>query len=103
MGTGRVRASEFGQGSRIMVKENPIHKQQIDPVLMADRFPFYDLDGCLAADAAEILNEIPKAVTVRRGSGPSTSFNVLMSAPTSFAIRSGSPSGIHWTICRRAV
>ena len=35
MGTGRVRASEFGQGSRIMVKENPIHKQQIDPVLMA--------------------------------------------------------------------
>jgi hypothetical protein len=34
-----------------------------------------------AADAAEILNEIPKAVTVRRGSGPSTSFNVLMSAP----------------------
>ena len=52
MGTGRVRASEFGQGSRIMVKENPIHKQQIDPVLMADRFPFYDLDGRLAADAA---------------------------------------------------
>jgi methyl-accepting chemotaxis protein len=37
-----------------MVKENPIHKQQIDPVLMADRFPFYDLDGRLAADAAEI-------------------------------------------------
>ena len=34
-----------------------------------------------AADAAEILNEIPKAVTVRHGSGPSTSFNVLMSAP----------------------
>ena len=37
-----------------MVKENPIHKQQIDPVLMADRFPFYDLDGRLAADAAEV-------------------------------------------------
>ena len=37
-----------------MVKENPIHKQQIDPVLMADRFPFYDLDGRLAANAAEI-------------------------------------------------
>jgi hypothetical protein len=34
-----------------------------------------------AADASEILSEIPKAVTVRRGSGPSTSFNVLMSAP----------------------
>ena len=37
-----------------MVKENPIHKQQIDPVPMTDRFPFYDLDGRLAADAAEI-------------------------------------------------
>lgn len=37
-----------------MVKENPIHRQQIDPVLMADRFPFYDLDGQLAAHAAEI-------------------------------------------------
>ena len=37
-----------------MVKENPIHKQQIDPVLMADRFPFYDLDGRLTADAREI-------------------------------------------------
>ena len=37
-----------------MVKDNPIHKQQIDPVLMADRFPYYDLDGRLAADAAEI-------------------------------------------------
>ena len=24
-----------------MVKENPIHKQQIDPVPMADRFPYY--------------------------------------------------------------
>jgi len=41
-----------------MVKENPIHKQQIDPVLMADRFPFYDLDGRLAADAAEIYGII---------------------------------------------
>jgi len=29
--------------------------------------------------------------------------NVLMSAPTSRAILSGSPSGIRWTICRRAV
>ena len=37
-----------------MVKENPIHKQQIDPVLMSDRFPYYDLDGRLAANAAEI-------------------------------------------------
>ncbi len=37
-----------------MVKENPIHKQQIDPILMADRFPYYDLDGQLAATAAEI-------------------------------------------------
>ena len=34
-----------------------------------------------AADAAKILEEIPKAVTVRRGSGPTTAFNVLMSAP----------------------
>ncbi len=34
-----------------------------------------------AADASEILSEIPKAVSVRRGSGSSTSFNVLMSAP----------------------
>src|SRR3546814_6095013 len=38
----------------IMVKDNPIHKQQIDPVLMADRFPYYDLDGRLVADAHEI-------------------------------------------------
>ena len=38
----------------MMVKENPIHKQQIDPILMADRFPYYNLDGRLAADAAEI-------------------------------------------------
>ena len=37
-----------------MVKENPIHKQQIEPVLMADRFPTYDLDGRLAADGAEV-------------------------------------------------
>lgn len=34
-----------------------------------------------ASDAAAILAEIPKAVTVRRGSGDPTSFNVLMSAP----------------------
>lgn len=37
-----------------MVKESPIQKQQIDPVLMADRFPFYDVDGRLTANAAEI-------------------------------------------------
>ena len=35
-----------------------------------------------AADAAEILSEIPKAVTVRRNlSGTPTSFNVLMGPP----------------------
>lgn len=35
-----------------------------------------------AADAAEILAEIPKAVTVRRNvSGTPTSFNVLMGPP----------------------
>jgi hypothetical protein len=34
-----------------------------------------------ASDAAEILAEIPKAVTVRRGSGTATSFNVLVSPP----------------------
>ena len=34
-----------------------------------------------ASDAAEILAEIPKAVTVRRGSGSTTSFNVLISPP----------------------
>ena len=37
-----------------MIKENPIHRQQIDPIEMADRFPHYDRDGRLAADAAEI-------------------------------------------------
>ena len=37
-----------------MVKENPIHKQQIDPISMAERFPYYDLDGQLVANAAEI-------------------------------------------------
>ena len=41
-----------------MVKDNPIHKQQIDPVLMADRFPYYDLDGRLAADAREIAEMV---------------------------------------------
>src|SRR5690606_22391464 len=40
--------------AKIMVKENPIHKQQIDPVLMSERFPYYDLDGQLAACADEI-------------------------------------------------
>jgi hypothetical protein len=34
-----------------------------------------------ASDAAQILAEIPKAVTVRRGSGTATSFNVLVSPP----------------------
>jgi len=34
-----------------------------------------------ASDASQILAEIPKAVTVRRGSGASTSFNVLISPP----------------------
>ncbi|MDZ3830446.1 MAG: methyl-accepting chemotaxis protein [Sphingopyxis sp.] len=37
-----------------MVKQNPIHRQQIDPVPMAERFPIYDLDGQLAANALEI-------------------------------------------------
>ncbi len=37
-----------------MAKDNPIHKQQIDPISMADRFPYYDLDGQLAANATEI-------------------------------------------------
>lgn len=37
-----------------MAKDNPIHKQQIDPILMADRFHYYDLDGQLAANAAEV-------------------------------------------------
>lgn len=37
-----------------MAKYSPIHKQQIDPILMADRFPLYDLDGNLAAEATEI-------------------------------------------------
>ena len=34
-----------------------------------------------ASDAGQILSEIPKAVTVQRGSGAATSFNVLMSDP----------------------
>ena len=38
-------------------------------------------DAEWAADAASILAEIPKAVTVRRGSGAATSFNVLMGPP----------------------
>ncbi len=37
-----------------MAKENPILRLEVDPVLMADRFPFYDPDGQLRADAAEI-------------------------------------------------
>lgn len=38
-------------------------------------------DAEWAADAATILAEIPKAVTVRRGSGAATAFNVLMGPP----------------------
>lgn len=34
-----------------------------------------------AADAASILTEIPKAVTVHKGNATPTSFNVLMSEP----------------------
>ena len=34
-----------------------------------------------ASDASEIMTEIPKAVTVRRGSGATTAFNVLMGPP----------------------
>jgi hypothetical protein len=34
-----------------------------------------------ASDASVILSEIPKSVTVRRGSGTAVSFNVLMSSP----------------------
>lgn len=37
-----------------MVKDNPIHKQQIDPISMAERFPYYDLDGQLAVQAREV-------------------------------------------------
>lgn len=33
------------------------------------------------ADAGEILAEIPKAVTVQRGSGEAVAFNVLMTEP----------------------
>jgi methyl-accepting chemotaxis protein len=51
---GESARAKIVRGNRIMVKENPIHKQQIDPVAMAERFPFYDLDGRLAADAAEV-------------------------------------------------
>ena len=34
-----------------------------------------------ASDAGEILEEIPKAVTVQRGNGAPVSFNVLMTEP----------------------
>jgi len=34
-----------------------------------------------ASDAGEILAEIPKAVTVQKGNGTPTSFDVLMSEP----------------------
>ena len=50
----QTRAFGIDQEAKIMVKENPIHKQQIDPILMSERFPFYDLDGQLAACGAEI-------------------------------------------------
>ena len=38
-------------------------------------------DAEWAADAAEILSEIPKAVTVHLGAGASVGFNVLMGPP----------------------
>jgi len=34
-----------------------------------------------ASDASEILSEIPKSVTVRRGAGSATAFEVLVSPP----------------------
>lgn len=34
-----------------------------------------------ASDASVILSEIPKSVTVRRGTGTAVSFNVLMGTP----------------------
>lgn len=37
-----------------MVRENPIFKQEVDPIAIADRFPLFDIDGTLAADGAEI-------------------------------------------------
>ena len=48
-----------------------------------DSFPYSmgSIQDEWASDAVNILAEIPKAVTVRRGSGAATSLNVLMSAP----------------------
>ena len=40
-----------------------------------------DIDLEWTADAAEILAEISKTVTVRRGAGSPVSFRVIMSAP----------------------
>ncbi|PZQ23021.1 MAG: chemotaxis protein [Sphingopyxis macrogoltabida] len=59
-----------------MVKENPIHKLQIDPVPMAERFPFYDLDGQLAAQAAEI-HAIVAGHEREMGEAYWTAFNAL--------------------------
>src|SRR3546814_16613911 len=59
-----------------MVKDNPIHKQQIDPVLMADRFPYYDLDGRLVADAHEIA-ELAAGHEEPIGRAYWTAFNAL--------------------------
>src|SRR3546814_16029201 len=61
---------------RTMVKDNPIHKQQIDPVLMADRFPYYDLDGRLVADAHEIA-ELAAGHDEPIGRAYWTAFNAL--------------------------
>src|SRR3546814_12418428 len=61
---------------RSMVKDNPIHKQQIDPVLMADRFPYYDLDGRLVADAHEIA-AIAAGHEEHMGRAYWTAFNAL--------------------------
>src|SRR3546814_16908369 len=61
---------------RTMVKDNPIHKQQIDPVLMADRFPYYDLDGRLVADAHEIA-AIAAGHEEHMGRAYWTAFNAL--------------------------
>ena len=60
----------------MMVKENPIHRQQIDPVLMAERFPYYDLDGRLAADAREIA-ELTAGHEEEIGRAYWTAFNTL--------------------------
>src|SRR3546814_9581288 len=49
---------------------------QIDPVLMADRFPYYDLDGRLVADAHEIA-ELAAGHEEPIGRAYWTAFNAL--------------------------